>query len=249
MSEPLAFLLLAAAGTAAGFFNVVAGGGSLLTMPALILLGFPSAVANGSNRVAVMGQSISSVLTFRRKGYKEIALSIRFAVPAALGALVGSMAAVRVPDDIFRKLLSAVMILASAASFLRRSGEESSPCEGPRHGLLLSIAFSLIGFYGGFIQAGVGFLIIAALHGLGRLPLVRTNVIKVFVVGVYTIPSLIVFVAEGKVAWLPAAVLTAGHAAGGWLGTHFTVRAGDMWIRVVLAAAVLAMALKLAGAF
>lgn len=249
MSDPLAWLILAAAGTAAGFFNVVAGGGSLLTMPALILLGFPSAVANGSNRVAVMGQSISSVVAFRRKGYREAVLSMRFALPAALGALLGSMAAVEVPDELFRKLLSGVMILATAASFLRRPGGNGGPGEEPRHGLLLSMMFLLVGFYGGFIQAGVGFLIIAALHGLGRLSLVRTNGIKVFIVGIYTIPSLLVFVAEGKVAWLPAAILTAGHATGGWLGAHFTVRAGDRWLRIVMAAAVLAMALKLVGAF
>ncbi|NLP05589.1 sulfite exporter TauE/SafE family protein, partial [Candidatus Fermentibacteria bacterium] len=207
------------------------------------------AVANGSNRVAVMGQSISSVVAFRRKGYREAALSMRYALPAALGSLLGSMAVVEVPDELFRKLLSVVMILATVTSFLRRPGDTNAPGEEPSHGLMLSIVFLLIGFYGGFIQAGVGFLIIAALHGLGRLPLVRTNGIKVFVVGLYTIPSLFVFVVEGKVAWLPAVILTAGHATGGWLGTHFTIRAGDRWIRIVLAAAVLAMALKLVGVF
>ncbi len=249
MSEPLALLLLLGAGLAAGFCNVVAGGGSLLSMPALILMGFPAAVANGSNRVAVMGQSISSVIAFRRRGYGETALALRFALPAAVGAVLGSMVAITVPDDLFRKLLSFVMLGVTASSFLGRRPQGAPGEEAPAHPLLLMPVFLIIGFYGGFIQAGVGFLIIAALHGLGRLPLVRTNGIKVLVVGVYTVPSLLVFVLEGKVAWVPALCLAAGHAAGGWLGTHFTVRAGEKWVRFFLAAAVAAMALKLAGVF
>jgi uncharacterized protein len=249
VSEPLTYTLLAAAGLAAGFCNVVAGGGSLLTMPALILLGYPAAVANGSNRVAVMGQSISSVLTFHRRGYCELSLSLKLAAPAVLGAILGTFFAVRISDEAFRSILSAVMLAVTAVSFARSPKDTLQGGESPGSMPLQMLLFLLIGFYGGFIQAGVGFLIIAALHGLGRLALVRTNSIKVFVVGAYTVPSLVIFVLEGKVAWAPALILTVGHAAGGWLGTHFTIRAGDRWIRVVLAAAVVAMALKLAGVY
>jgi uncharacterized protein len=249
VSSWLQLVLLAAAGTAAGFFNVVAGGGSLLTMPALILMGFPAAVANGTNRLAVLGQSISSVLTFRRKGYTGLRIALVLAVPACIGAVAGTLAAMAVSDDLFRKLLSGVMIIVTALIFLRKPSNSDEKREAPRAMALQILLFGAIGFYGGFIQAGVGFLIMASLAGLGRLPLVRTNSIKVFVVGAYTIPSLALFIVNGKIAWLPALVLTGGHALGGWVGTLFTISRGEKWIRVVLVVSVVAMALKLAGLF
>jgi hypothetical protein len=218
-------------------------------MPALILMGFPAAVANGTNRLAVLGQSISSVVTFRRKGYTGLRTALILSVPACIGAAAGTLAAMNVPDDLFRKLLSAVMLLVTATMFLGKHSGSDAERQTPHAMPLQMILFLGIGFYGGFIQAGVGFLIMAALAGIGRMRLVRTNSIKVFVVGAYTIPSLVLFVLNGKVEWIPAVILTAGHALGGWLGTLFTVSRGEKWIRVILAVSVLAMALKLLGVF
>jgi len=249
MSGLPAWILLAGAGLLAGFFNVVAGGGSLLTIPALILMGFPPAVANGTNRMAILSQNISSVLAFRRRGYAGVRTAVLLALPACVGAVFGTLAAIAVSDDVFRKILSAVMLIVTALIFTRRPSESDDAREAPRAFALQVVLFTAIGFYGGFIQAGVGFLIMAALSGLGRLPLVRTNSMKVLVVAIYTIPSLVLFVANGRVAWLPAVVLAAGNAAGGWLGTVFTVSRGEKWIRLVLAAAVVAMACKLIGLF
>jgi uncharacterized membrane protein YfcA len=249
LTDWLQLAILVAAGTAAGFFNVVAGGGSLLTMPALILMGFPSAVANGTNRLAVLGQSITSILTFRMKGYSGLRIALMLSVPACAGAAAGTLVALAVSDELFHKLLSGIMLLATATLFVRRPSQAVEDRQAPRAMPLQMALFAVIGFYGGFIQAGVGFLIMAALAGLGRLRLVRTNSIKVFVVGAYTLPSLALFILNDKVAWLPAIVLTGGHALGGWLGTLFTVSRGEKWIRIVLALSVAAMALKLAGCF
>jgi hypothetical protein len=111
--------------------------------------------------------------------------------------------------------------------------------------VLLAFLFFLAGVYGGVIQAGVGFVIILLLHNIGGLSMVRTNSLKVLIVAVYTVPAIAVFLAGGKVEWLPALVLTAGNAAGGWMGTVFNIRSGERWIKLVLAAAVLASVLKL----
>jgi uncharacterized membrane protein YfcA len=105
----------------------------------------------------------------------------------------------------------------------------------------------LIGIYGGFIQAGVGYLLIFALNVVGGLTLVRTNSLKVIIIAAYMLPSLVVFVMGGKVDWLPGLTLTLGNSIGGWLGSHFTITKGDRWIKVVLIVAVVAMAGRLMG--
>jgi hypothetical protein len=103
-----------------------------------------------------------------------------------------------------------------------------------------------VGFYGGFIQAGVGFILMAVLYDLLQLDLVRVNMHKVFIVGVYMVPSLLVFALSGEVDWLAGSLLAAGNAAGAWAGSNVAVKGGDKVIRIVFAIAVVAMAVKLA---
>lgn len=253
-------LILLATGTVAGFMNVVAGGGSLLTMPTLIFLGLPAAAANGTNRVALVGQNITAVLTFRRKGFRDLRLGLLLGALAVVGAVVGSRIAIEISDRLFRLILSGVMVLVIVAMLVgQRRGKAAPPPPsasdaGPapeqvRHLPLQLPLFVLVGLYGGFIQAGVGYLVIFALAAVGGLSLVRTNSLKVIVIGLYMVPSLIVFVLDGKVDWPLGLALTVGNSLGGWLGTTFSVGKGDRWIRAVLVGAVLAMAGRLAGLY
>ncbi|MBN1435266.1 sulfite exporter TauE/SafE family protein [Candidatus Fermentibacterales bacterium] len=248
-------LLLFLAGVGAGFVNVSAGGGSLLTLPALIFLGLPTAVANGTNRLAILIQCGVSTGTFRRLGHDGLKLGLRLSVTAIAGAVLGSLVAVDTPDAVFRVVLSLVMVLALIVILVRRKGKAGCPPDQPGaqtgvgHPRLQLLLFFLIGLYGGFIQAGVGYLQIFALYIVGGLSLVRTNCVKIMVTGIYLIPSLAVFIADGKIAWLPALVLALGAGTGGWLGTTFAVRKGEVWIKAVLALAVLAMAGRLAGIY
>ncbi len=257
-------LILFATGTVAGFINVVAGGGSLLTMPTLIFLGLPSAAANGTNRIALVGQNLTAVLTFRNKGFRDLRLGLLLGAAAVVGAVGGALIAIEISDQLFKLLLSAVMVLVIAGMLLtgnkqataqrepREAGAEQSevvPGERVRYPALQLALFVLVGIYGGFIQAGVGYLVIFALSAVGGLSLVRTNSIKVIVIGLYMVPSLVVFVLDGKVDWPLGLVLTVGNSLGAWLGTTFSVGKGDRWIRAVLVLAVLGMAGRLAGLY
>ena len=107
------------------------------------------------------------------------------------------------------------------------------------------IAFFFIGIYGGFIQAGVGFIIITALTLINGFDLVRTNAIKVFVIFFYTIIALVVFIKEGNVDWIRGPILAVGNATGAWIGSHWAVEKGDKWIKVVLVVTMLAFAIRL----
>jgi uncharacterized membrane protein YfcA len=245
--EPLRVLLLFLAGLAAGFVNVSAGGGSLLTLPLLIFFGLPVGVANGTNRVGILFQNIVAALNFRRHGHRDMRLGARLGITAMLGAVIGSYIALEIPDGLFKSILAAVMILGLLVVFRGKKTLSASPLlQRPRLQLLF---FFLIGVYGGIIQAGAGYLVIFSLTVLGGLSLRRTNSIKVIVMTIYLAPSLLIFAANGRVEWLPALILAAGTGTGGWLGSTFCIKRSEGWIRIVLAVAMLGMAGRLIGLY
>jgi len=244
------FVLLFAAGIAAGFVNVAAGGGSLLTLPALIFFGLPPTVANGTNRIAVMMGSITSMAKFRQEGYFNPALGFKLAIPAVAGAILGSSLAIKMPDNVFRIVLSVVMLIVLALIIVRpRVAQPEGPLRTLTIGrqVVLLAAFFAVGVYGGFVQAGVGFIIITALSMLTGMSLLRINSLKVFAIAVYTLPSLAVFATAHKIDFAPGLVLAAGNGLGAWIGTIVSVKRGDRFIRALLIVAVLMMTAKVSG--
>lgn len=246
MAEWLAMVLLFLAGTAAGTLNVLAGGGSMLTLPLLIFLGLPGAVANGTNRVAILVQNIGAVWGFHRHGILEWRWLLRLALPAALGAGLGSWVAVGVGDLAFRRILAVIMLAVAAWTLLDplrgRPVAAAPPTPGRRAFLIL--AFFGVGFYGGFIQAGIGFLLLA-LMPLAGLDLVRGNALKVLVVLTFTPIALAVFAFNGKVDWGLGAALAAGNLTGSQLGVRLTLLMGHRGLKYLVTAVVVLFAVRL----
>ncbi|MGQ9586683.1 MAG: sulfite exporter TauE/SafE family protein [Anaerolineae bacterium] len=250
MSTDIGIILLTlVVGLVAGVVNTLAGGGSLLTLPLLIFLGLPSAVANGTNRVAIEVQNIFAVLGFRSKGVADFRLSLLFSLPAIVGAFLGARIAIDIPDALFNRVLAVVLLLVLGLMLWnptrRLQGKEATFT--PARTVAAVVVFFLLGIYGGFIQAGIGFLLMAALVGLTGLDLVRVNAHKAFVIAVYTLLALAVFAIEGKVDWVVGLVLAVGNGAGGWLAGRISVEKGERVIRPVLVVAVLVMAVRLSG--
>lgn len=237
------YALVLAAGLAAGFFNVIAGGGSLITVPIMIFLGLPPAMANGTNRIAILSQNITSVNRFKKKGYFSPKVGLILGLAASAGAFIGSNIAVELPAEVFNKILSGIMVLVLILTLFGK--KQGGVRDSIGHVPILVVAFFFVGIYGGFIQAGVGFIIIAVFSLISGTTLVRTNSMKVFIVMIYTIPSLIVFVLHGQVQWSTGIVLAVGNSLGAWIGTNFSVEKGDKWIKVILTLTVSAMAVKL----
>jgi uncharacterized protein len=244
-------LLIFLSGVAAGFVNVIAGGGSFLTLPLLMLLGgLPAAAANGTNRIAILVQNLIAIRRFRASGFRDVRQGLGLAVSAVAGSLLGSVLAQDIPEQSFRFVLGGIMVLALLPVLGRPGTPARSGGAGElRHPRLQVPIFFLIGAFGGFIQAGTGYLIIAALSTLGGLSLVRTNSLKLVIIAAYILPSILVFLVNGNVQWMPAMILTGGCSIGGWLGASFALTKGDRWIRYVLLAAVLALAGKLIGLY
>jgi uncharacterized protein len=108
-----------------------------------------------------------------------------------------------------------------------------------------SVSFFFIGIYGGFVQAGIGFLVIGVLSTVNRLSLVKSNYVKVFAAIVYTGISVVVFAYEGKIQWVIGLILAIGHALGGWYASRWSVHAGDAWIKRIMILTIIALAIKL----
>ncbi len=240
-------LLLFGTGIAAGFLNTVAFGGSLLALPVLIFLGLPTAVANGTNRIAIFCQNFSAIIGFRRKGVSDFGYSILLAIPAVIGAVIGAIIAVDIRDAVFNLILAVVMITMLVLTLINPTErlKERIESRDKRSQIIAMVVFFFIGIYGGFIQAGVGLLVITALRLLTGIDLVRTNAIKVFVIFFYTVVALGIFIIKDKVNWYLGPTLAIGNACGAWLGSHWAVEKGDKWIKVVLIVAVLAFAIRL----
>lgn len=238
-------LLLFIAGIAVGFINVLAGGGSAISLPLLIFMGFDTAVANGTNRVAILVEAISGVASFKKNKHSHFSRSIKFAIPTIPGAILGAIYAVKIDDETFKSILGVVMILIVISLMLPKPHEAAMDKFTQGRKLLVYPAMFLIGFYGGFVQAGVGFLLMAALLHLYGETLVRVNMHKVFIVAIFTVPALLVFILSGNVNWMAALVLSLGAMIGGWWAAHLSVHKGDRFIRFMLAVAMILMAIKL----
>ncbi|MBI1387622.1 MAG: TSUP family transporter [bacterium] len=241
---PLVFVV----GFIAGVINTLAGGGSLLTLPVLMFLGLPSSLANGTNRVAIWIQCVAAVVRFRKGGVSHWTLCLWLSLPACLGSVIGALAAVDLPDRLFKTLFAIIMLVVVAFIVWNPKPKGSSSVSMTlARKISLGAAFFLIGLYGGIFQAGAGYFLIAAFVFLAGLNLIETAAAKSLIVAIYTTFALGVFIWKGEVDWFPALILSLGNGLGGWIGGSLALDRGEVWIRWALIVTVIAMSMKLLG--
>ena len=246
MSGWMNYGILFGVGLVAGTLNVIAGGGSFLTLPVLIFLGLPANVANATNRVGIVFQNVGAVWAFQRRRVLPRQYLAWTAIPAVAGSLVGAWAALHISDQAFTRILAVLMIALTLYTLwdpLRRWRGEMVEGSG-RQRWLLGVGFVLVGVYGGFVQAGGGFIILAVITMAG-IDLVRGNAIKVFCALLFSAVSIAIFSAAGRVSWPEGISLGLGTLLGGQLGVHLTVLKGHRWVRRVVTVAIVVFALKL----
>lgn len=226
--------LLTATGALAGIINVMAGGGSLMSVPMMLFLGVPGPVANGTNRISIIAQNIVAVRTFFRRGFSDLRLSLSLAAAATPGAILGALVGIRLDGVWFDRVLAVVMIgvlILMQLPTKKRSGE-SLPLTRERL-ILGHVLMFLAGCWGGFIQIGVGFILMPILHRVMGLDLVRTNMHKVFIALSYNIIAVAIFASAVSIHWQFGLALALGNSIGGYLGARFSVQGGEVWIRRV----------------
>jgi uncharacterized membrane protein YfcA len=226
--------ILAAAGVLATVVNVMAGGGGMIVLPALMALGLPADVANGTYRLGVVTQSIAGTAAMNREGKLETRSIVPILIPTVVGAIVGALLATWVPREVLKPIMLVTMIvMAALIAFRKRTlipgqGPALTPQEAPRSYAGLFLA----GVYGGFIQAGVGFLLLGVLIGTLRHDLITGNAAKLVITLAFGTVSLGIFVWAGLVSWTPAIVLAVASIIGARLGVRLMLKvpiAGLRW--------------------
>jgi hypothetical protein len=245
------YLAIIAVGIIAGFINTMAGSGSLLTLPLLMFLGLPANIANGTNRVAIFLQNIVAVGSFKKQKVFEYREGIWLVLPATAGSLIGALIAVNFNEQILRVFIGGLLIFMFFIILLKpekwikeHAGRIDS---SPKFWRI--VIFFFIGIYGGFIQAGVGFFLLAGLVlGVGA-DLIKANALKVFIILVYTGIALIVFFINGQVNLRVGLILAIGNMIGAWIGTRVAVSWGPKFVRGILLLAIFVSAMELLGIF
>lgn len=240
-------ILLIIVGFIAGVVNTIAGGGSLLTLPVLIFMGLPPNIANGTNRIGILIQMLAGSAGFKSKGITTFPFSIYMGIAALLGSLIGAQIAVDIKGETFNKILSFVMILVVLLIVFKPKLKATELIERTtgKHLWIGCVAFFFFGIYGGFLNAGLGFILILFLHNFNHLSLVKSNATKAVVIIIYMSAALVVFILNDAVNWKMGLTMAIGTALGGWFASRFSVKKGDGFIKIFLIVMVSIMAVKL----
>ena len=249
MEQIVVVLSLFSIGVLTSVINIMVGGGSTLTLPILIFFGLDAPVANGTNRIGILSQSLFGMLSFRKEKVSQLKLSLKLGLLTLPGAIIGAIYSTKIENELFEKMLGIVMIgivftmlVPNSKNYFKEKILEKLPW-------LIYPTMFLLGFYGGFIQVGIGFLLMIALHHILKLNLVYVNLHKVVIVLIYTIPALLIFILTNNINWFYGISLASGNGLGAWWGAKLAVKKGEKIIKIFLMAAILIMSTKLLGVF
>lgn len=233
------FVLFAVVGLFTGVINTLAGSGSLLTLPIFIFIcGLPPSVANATNRIGVVMQSGIAAATWFKKDPLIFKGAWKLLVSASVGALVGSKIAVDLDEQMMRYSIGTLMVAMLIILLFKPQRWLKDPVgELNKSGTITAIVVMFfIGVYGGFLQAGVGVFLLAALVLVGNYSLKNANAIKLLVVFAFTVPALALFFYYGKVNLGLGLLMGVFQSIGAWFGVNFISKIpnANVWIYRIL---------------
>jgi hypothetical protein len=246
------YLILAIIGVGiiTGFINTLAGSGSLITLPFLMFLGLPANVANGTNRIGILLHNVVGSLTFRQHRVLNFREGLRIGIPATFGSLIGAQIAIHLNEAVMTKTIGGLLIIMFfLILFNPNRWIKSREGQPPVSKWIQILIFFLIGIYGGFIQAGVGFFLLAGLVLGAGFDLVKANALKVFIVLLYTPFALLIFIFNDQVNYKIGLILAAGNMIGAFLGAKYAVKVGARAVSYFVLVALALSALHLFGVF
>lgn len=241
------YILLIFVGVLVGFINTLAGGGSSVLYPILIFMGMPIHMAIGTSRVGFVSQGIFSLAGFKSKGIFLFPFNLYVALSAMVGGLIGAWISLQTSAQNLTKILAVIMILIAIIMIVQSKIKKFNlPERITGKWLWISfIVYFFIGMYGGFIQAGMGFMIILAGTLINRFNLAQANSIKALIVLILTIPTLYMFAVKGHVHWQAGFAIAIGTAVGSWLTSRWSVKVNDKYVRYIITVIIVSLAVKL----
>lgn len=243
-------LILIGVGTFVGFVNTIAGLATAISYGLFMLLGLPINVANGTTRVGVLAQFVTTSFIFKKKGYLDVSKGWRVGALIAVGAIFGALLAAVLSTSVTEIVMATLLPIMSIFLFIDKNkirhwfNAEDESEEGNGQRLFpwwKCLIFCLIGVYGGFTHSGVGLLIIFGSYFLLGLDMLRANGIKQFAVAIYTPLALAVFIIAGQVHWGIALIYAVGHIIGGIIGSYASIKGGEKLIKIFVAAVIFIM--------
>ena len=228
---------LLVSGTLVGIINTLAGGGSIISMTMFMAFGLPINIANGTNRIAVLMQNAAATITFIRKKSFNINHGLLLSIPVIVGNIIGADVASDIDQWIFKVCFGVILLVIMVYLLI---DHRLKPKEGHRVEIkpLHYFLFFLIGFYGGYIYIGLGYLILTVTLWLMRMDMVMANAIKGFVILIATPFSLAVFMIMGNVDYTFGIVHGLGNMIGSFLASHYMAGWGKNFIKIFMAAIV-----------
>lgn len=237
------YFFLLGGGFLAGIINTLAGNGSAITLPVLLSLGMDANAANATNRVGVLLQTFTAVVSIKRdlRERSLIKESTWYYIPTILGSLGGAYLAIDIDPDILKLIIGLLMVFVLFTLLLQpKKWLKSTDDSKKKRTVGQWFIFLAIGFYGGFIQMGIGILILSSLVLLVHYSLKDGNIIKLLVAFVMIIPAFVIYAASGQIEWVAGIALAIGASAGAWFGMRYVLNhpKAAVFIRYLLIAIV-----------
>jgi uncharacterized membrane protein YfcA len=237
-TEILGLMIAAAAG---GAINAVAGGGTLVTFPALLLFGTPPIIANATSTLALVIGTSGGIYGYRKHLDPVRPWLWRFAPVSAIGGLIGAVLLTCTSNKTFSKLVPFLILFATVLFLvqgtLRRFANVSTPAssEAKHPAVGVAILFQLaVAIYGGYFGAGIGILMLASLGFIGLSNIHEMNTLKTILASLINLVAAVWFILAGLVHWHKAGVMTAGALFGYFLGSHYAQRIPQQRVRQLI---------------
>ena len=229
-------IILLVSGVFVGFINTLAGGGSIISLSVFMFMGLPPAMANGTNRIAILMQTFTAASSFKRQKVLDHKKALILAIPATVASIIGAMIAIDINEKLFERMFAVIMLIMLV--FILYKPQKylygRKDLMGKKTTVWQIIIFFLIGLYGGFIHVGIGYFLLAGIVLSAGYDLVKANAIKVTIALFITIVALVVFFFSDEVSWLYGLVMGVGTIAGALIASRLAVSKGVNFVRWVI---------------
>jgi uncharacterized membrane protein YfcA len=245
----ISIIVLICSGIIVGFINTLAGGGTVISLSVFMFFGLPPLLANGTNRVAVVFQNLTSVIYFQRNKFIDWHKILHFGIPVVVGSLTGAFIAGYLSNRWFQYIFAATVILFGISMLLNpnRYIRERTDLVNRKITLPQYLLYFLLGIYGGFVHVGIGYLFLAVLVLMNGYDLLKANVLKNVLVLTYVPFSVLIYALQGNVCWTFGLIHAIGNIIGAGLAARLAIKKGAPFIRYIVLILIVIVILQMLG--